>query len=336
MLCKNISKNLFFVTVFFAFACVLTNCKFVSSHGFGFSDKNKDKSAADFSVNYEKPKVLGAIKSDEITESSGIVESRCNKNVLWTHNDSGDGNYIYALNLQGQKLGTFRVTGAKNSDWEDIATFKTQTGECFLYIGDIGNNELEGRQQIIYRVREPTVTGDTNTNRSTAIDTEQSETIKFLYPDTPHNAETLMIHPTTGEIYILTKESGNPAGVYKLAANYNLDSTNQLQKISDFTVPAVPYGLLTGGEISPDGKRTVVCDYFAGYEIELPQNAKSFDDIWKQKPVKIDLGERKQGEAVGYSADGKSIYATSEKKNSPLIVVTKINILRSSTNTDSE
>ncbi len=83
----------------------------------------------------------------------------------------------------------------------------------------------------------------------------------------------------------------------------------------------MPNGFLTGGDISPDGKRVIVCDYFSAYEIVLPESAKNFDDIWKEKPSVIQLGEREQGEAVSYSADGKSILATSEKKNSPIIEV---------------
>jgi len=280
-----------------------------------------ENSADGFSRNYENPKVTGTIKSGEILESSGIVQSRCSENVFWTHNDSGDAEFIFAINSEGEKLGTFRVTGAKNIDWEDIATVKNQAGECFLYIGDIGDNARERRILTVYRVKEPSVAGDTNTNKKSAIPTEAAEAIKFIYPDARHDAETLMVHPATGDIYILSKQFSGAAGVYKLAANYSPDKPNTLEKIADFTVPAVPNGLLTGGDISPDGRRAVICDYFAGYEIELPENDKNFDNIWKQKPAKINLGERAQGEAVGYSADGKSIYATSEKKNSPLIMV---------------
>ena len=100
-----------------------------------------------------------------------------------------------------------------------------------------------------------------------------------------------------------------------------MEKTNTLKKIADFSVPAVPNGFLTGGDISPDGMRVVVCDYFSAYEIILPKGKQNFDEIWTQKPLMVELGERNQGEAVAYSADGKSIFATSEKKNSPLIEV---------------
>lgn len=326
MSCKNISKNLLFVTAFFAFALFSGSCKYVKyayTYGFeGLKDK-PEVNASGFSTNYDAPQITGTIKTAEIIESSGVVNSRCNENVLWIHNDSGDGSYIYALDKQGAKLGKFRVSGAKHIDWEDIATFKNPAGECFLYIGDIGNNDLNQDKLTIYRVKEPAVANNSETSRDTAIETEKAEAIKFSYPDDTHNAETLMVHPATGDIYVVTKEDSEQAGVYKLAANYNADSLNKLEKVSDFKVPAIPYGMLTGGDISPDGKRVVLCDYFAGYEIELPANAQNFDDIWKQKIAKINLGERKQGEAITYSTDGKSIYATSEKKNAPVILVNR-------------
>ncbi|MBA2493383.1 MAG: hypothetical protein H0V31_01640, partial [Acidobacteria bacterium] len=224
---------------------------------------------------------------------------------------------------QGKKLGTWKVSGAKNNDWEDIAALQdTKSGKCFLYIGDIGNNERLKSEFTIYRVAEPQVADkDANSSTKNPSKTDTAEAVKFDYPDTRHDAETLLIHPQSGEIYILTKRLDGAASVYKLAANYSSEKTNTLKKIGDFSVPAVPNGFLTGGDISPDGKRIIICDYFSAYEIVLPESAKSFDDIWKEKPSVVQLGEREQGEAVSYSADGKSILATSEKKNSPIIEV---------------
>lgn len=319
MLCKNITKKISFVTIF-AFLCLnLASC---SLNGFGLSNQNGVSADAEDSKEYGSPKVLGRISSDEINESSGLAASRCNEGVLWTHNDSGDQPFIYALNLKGEKIGTWRVTGAKNSDWEDLATYKNENGECFLYIGDIGNNERVKAQLTIYRVAEPKISANADhSSRKNPPSTETAQAIKVLYPDSRHNAETLMVHPKTGDVYILTKEMTGASGVYKLPANYNPDKTNRLEKIADFRVPAIPDGFLTGGEIAPDGNRVVISDYFAGYEILLPAKTADFDEIWKEKPLKIELGERKQGEAVSYSADGKSIFATSEGKNSPLIEV---------------
>lgn len=313
MLMKNISKIFAFVISLSA----ISACSVVFP-----SHEQLKNEQEQFSKDWEKPKVVGNIESSEITESSGIAASRCTENVFWTHNDSGDDAYIFALDEKGKKLGTWKVANAKNIDWEDIATRKEKSGECFLYIGDFGNNKRTRGEFTIYRVKEPSV-GDENksSSKKNPVTTESAEAIKFSYPETRHDAETLMIHPETGDIYVVSKRLSGAAGVYKLKANYSLEKTNALEKIADFSVPATPNGFLTGGDISPDGKRAVICDYFNAYEIVLPENAKNFDEIWTQKPEIIELGTREIGEAVGYAADGNSIFATSEKTDSPFIQV---------------
>jgi hypothetical protein len=131
----------------------------------------------------------------------------------------------------------------------------------------------------------------------------------------------LLVHPKTGDIYVLTKRVDGPSAVYKLKPDFTLGAVQPAAKIAETAVPTVPNGLLTGGSISTDGTHVAVCDYSAGYELVLPENAKDFDEIWKTKPVAIDIGDRKQGEAISYSADGNSLIATSEGKNSPVFEI---------------
>jgi hypothetical protein len=317
MLNKNITKFFGFVISLLLICLIFSGCSLVSSN-----EKQVKKDNDSQSSSYLEPKIVGKIESSEIKESSGLAASRCQENVFWTHNDSGDEAFIYALDAKGEKLGTWRVSGAENKDWEDMATFQTEKGECFLYIGDIGNNERLKSEMTIYRVREPQVSSeDKSSSRKNPSQTENSEVIKFVYPEIRHDAETLMIHPKTGDIYILAKRVSGASVVYKLKSDIALTKNAPLEKIADFSVPAIPDGLLTGGDISPDGKRIVLCDYFDGYEMVLSENAKNFDEIWEEKPSVIQLGKREQGEAICYSADGNSIFATSEKKNSPMIEV---------------
>jgi hypothetical protein len=315
---KTITKNSSFVIFLIVFCCLFSGCFAVSSSQI----ENTNRTDKKLSEHYGKPEIVGTIKTGEIIESSGIVASKCQENVFWTHNDSGDSAFVFALNAKGEKLGTWLVKDAKNIDWEDIATFKSPNGECFLYIGDIGNNTRVRNDLTIYRVREPKVErANANSSKKNPISTESSDAIKFDYPDVRHDAETLLVHPQTGDVYVLSKRLQGASGVYKLPANYSLGKTNRLEKVADFAVPALPNGFVTGGDISSDGKRVVICDYFAAYEIVLPENAKNFDEIWKETPEIIQLGEREQGEAVCYSANGNSIFATSENQNSPLIQV---------------
>ncbi len=53
----------------------------------------------------------------------------------------------------------------------------------------------------------------------------------------------------------------------------------------------------------------------------MPDAATDFDEIWGQEPEPVNLGKRAAGEAVSYDIDGTSIFATSEKKHSPVIEV---------------
>ncbi len=311
MLSKNITKKLLFVTVFSAFCTIFTNCGLVSSNNSNSNAQTEPVSQE----KYSKPKVVGTIKSDEITESSGLIQSRCAPNVFWTHNDSGGSEFIFAINEKGEKLGTWKVAGAKNNDWEDMATIKDKTGKCSIFLGDIGNNGGEKSKFTVYKIAEPKVSeADKTSTKKKPGKTENAQAIKFSYPnDIKPDSETLLVHPQTGEIYVLTKQMLGSSKVYKIG--------KKVENVGSVSVPAIPNGFLTAGEISPDGKRVVLVDYFAGYELTLPTNAKKFDEIWSQTPERIELGERKQGEAVCYTADGRKIYATSEKKNSPVIMV---------------
>src|SRR5438874_9337753 len=70
---------------------------------------------------YGGPVLLGTLQEKAVTESSGLVASRRTPGVFWTHNDSGDGPYLYATDRKGRALAKFTVSGATNVDWEDIA-----------------------------------------------------------------------------------------------------------------------------------------------------------------------------------------------------------------------
>lgn len=272
---------------------------------------------------YEQPKVVGRIKSKEIAESSGLAASLCRTDILWTHNDSGDGPFIYAIDPSGESRGVWKVANAENEDWEDMATTRDPSGKCFLYLGEIGNTDKLTRvEHTIYRVAEPEVADKVTETKKTAANTAAAEAMKFKFADGTHDAETMIVHPQTGDIYVLTKSRNDPSFVYKLTPAFGSTTVTVAKKIAEIRVPVIPFGFLTGGSISPDGRRVVLCDYAAAYELVLPDGA-AFDEIWKQRPVAIQLGERKQGESITYSADGRSIYATSERSDPPIIQVTR-------------
>lgn len=260
----------------------------------------------------------GRITSREITESSGIAASKCQANVLWTHNDSGDGPFIYAIDMLGRHLGTWKIPNVSNFDWEDIANYRNKDGTCYIYIGEIGNNRRRRAESEIFRIVEPMIEGAGGSNRRKPVITPNAAKLRFVYPDVRQDAEALLVHPKSGDLYVISKLLTGAAGVYKVQAAFDSSIAITAEKVGELSLPAVPNGLVTGGDISPDGRRVVIADYFSGYELILPDGEENFDEIWRSKPEPFDIGSREIGESVAYSADGSSVFSTSEKRYSPV------------------
>jgi hypothetical protein len=256
-----------------------------------------------------------------VEESSGLAASVGQPGLFWTHNDSGDGPYLYALDGEGRRRGVWRVAGARAVDWEDMAAGPgPEPGRPYLYVGDIGDNGRDRPHINVYRVPEPQVLpADTAATRRAPRQTEPAVELRLKYPDGPHNAEALLVHPTTGDLYIVVKNGQPACAVYRLRAAHAASGVNTLERAGEFRSPSPLGSLVTGGAISPDGRRVVICDYLAAYEMRLPDAAAAFDDIWQQTPVAISLGPRDQGEAVCYRPDGAALLATSE--GSPALLV---------------
>ena len=272
---------------------------------------------------YSPSKVTGKIRSQEIVESSGIAASKCQSDVFWTHNDSGGKAAIYAFNRSGEDLGTWRISNVENRDWEDIATWKDSSGRCFIYIGEIGDNKRIWPEYAVIRVEEPIIQ-TRNAADPEGRETLPGQTLRYVYPDGNEDAEALMVHPQSGDIFVITKNDSGPAAVYRIPGEFDVARNINAVKVARITLPAVPNGLVTGGDISPDGRRVILCDYRQAYEFELSALVSDFDEIWKQKPYAFEIGRRKTGEAVCYSVDGNEIFATSEGKNPSIVSVTRL------------
>jgi hypothetical protein len=272
---------------------------------------------------YGTPTRIAALKNPAVDESSGLAASRTNPGIYWTHNDSGDGPLVYAFDATGESRGVFRVAGARARDWEDMAIGPGPArGQSYLYLGDIGDNDKARKEIVVYRVAEPKLTfADKNSSKGKPQTTATADVIRLRYPDGKFDAETLLVHPTTGNLYIITKVMLKNAVVYEAAAPLVTGQVTTMRRIGEIKVPSIMGGVLTGGAISPDGRRIALCDYVQGYEILLPAASKNFNDIWKQTITGFKLGQREQGESITYRADGKALLATSEGKSPPLIQV---------------
>ena len=290
--------------------------------------KESQPEPVEMTSSYDPPVQLGFLEDQTIGESSGLAASRHNPGLFWTHNDSDGGPFLYAFDHRGKKRGVWRVTGALARDWEDMAAGPgPQPGLSYLYVGDIGDNNMRRNEIIVYRVEEPIIApADAASTKSNPRATKPAVAIRLKYPDGKHDAEALLVHPTTGDLYIITKAALAPAGVYRIAAAATLQKSGVsiLFRVGEVQVPSMLGSIITGGDISPDGYRVALCDYLTGYEMQLPEGSTtSFDAIWKQPIRPVNVGPRQQGEAICYRLDGGALLTTSEKLPTPLIEVVR-------------
>jgi hypothetical protein len=256
---------------------------------------------------YGEPELLGDIADPAVTESSGVVASRRAPGRFWTHNDSDDGAVLYCLDDHAASCGTWTVAGAEAFDWEDIAAGPgPEAGTPYLYIGDIGDNLAVRTSIVVYRVPEP----EPGASRGT---TPSADVLTLRYPDEPHDAEALMVHPTSGDVYVIVKEPS--PSVYVARGLSVAGPARTMEKVATLAVGgATALTSVTGADISPDGTRVALCSYAEGFELVLPEGASDFDAVWAQPVRPLDLGPRPQGEGIAYSSDGRGIVTTSERR----------------------
>ena len=274
---------------------------------------------------YGPPVKLADLEDKAINESSGLVASRTSPGNYWTHNDSGNGPVIYAFDSNGRRRGVWRVMGATSDDWEDMAAGPgPKANTSYLYIGDIGDNDGTRSEIVLWRIPEPVIPAtDTGSTERRPEVTEPAEKIRLRYPDGKHDSEALLIHPTTGRIYVVTKVPLINASVYAADMPSDTSEVTTLTRVGEVELPGLAGGIVTGGAISPDGTRAALCDYFNGYEFVLKDSSLLFDSIWKQPLTVVDIGNRKHGETITYRLDGNALMVTSERLPAPLIEIVR-------------
>ena len=257
---------------------------------------------------------IGKVQTDLIKEASGMAASRKNPGVLWVHNDSGDSARIYAISTEGKLLKICRIDGGHCRDWEDIAIGPGPDKQLdYLYIGDIGDNGARYKSIIIYRLPEPKV--DPNSTQ-TDIQIGPAETIELLYPDGPKDAETLMVDPVNGDIYVISKRKVF-CRVYRVASD---ELTQRPVRMSQVAI--LPWTLAVGGDISPDGKYIIVRS-LSHASLWLRPKDKPLWQAFSQEPINIQLMPEPQGEAICFDAKGRGFFSTSEKAHQPIYYFAK-------------
>jgi hypothetical protein len=241
------------------------------------------------------------LQAPRLSESSGIIPSRRRPGVFWTHNDSGDGPYLYATDSAGTNLGKVRVQGATTIDWEDISSgaCTRSEGTC-LFIGDIGDNNSRRPWITVYVVPEPEPPsgGPGDTLRFAAVE----DTITLRYPDRPHDAEAMAV--IGGWVYVITKDRTSPPVLYRSPTR--VTGPRVLSPVG--TLP-ISTGLLrgrlvTGAAASADGKVLVARTYVSLHFFALTDGAPT--PLTDRDGIVIPVVEA-QGEGVCFDDRGRLV-----------------------------
>ena len=182
--------------------------------------------------------LVGKIQHPHLTESSGLVVSRKDPAVFWTHNDGGGKRQVlYAMTRHGQPLAEYRITGAVLEDWEDIAA----DDQGHLFLADTGNNDAKHITMRVHQINEP------DTKASTTGIAPVTRSWNLRYPTAPFDCESLFIWSGNG--YLVSKVFNDArAVIYKFSLS-NSAPAQTLTVVGEVKIDSP----VTGAAISRDG-----------------------------------------------------------------------------------
>lgn len=278
-----------------------------------------DAGATGPGIPYGKGRLVCHLADRSIDESSGLAASRRQAGVFWTHDDSGAGPDVHAFDLGGRNLGVWRLRGAVNRDWEDMASY-TLDGNHWLLLADVGDNARRCKSSRLYFALEPTV--DPNRPAKARPGGRPAPpargkvemTVDFFYDNGCQDCEAVAVDPNTRTIILIAKRGKRV--VYQMP----LPDRTPKAPLTARTIGTLSLGWVSAMDISPDGRRALVATY--GHLVEYARSpGESWQAAFARKGRVIPAPGRKQGEAACYDREGGTIYLTSEGTPCPLFEV---------------
>lgn len=223
-----------------------------------------------------------------LQEISGLAYSNVYEDIVWTHNDSGGGPKLYAIDTNTcETVAVLTMDGVPARDIEAIAAGVNTIGERVLWVGDIGDNTAARSTISLYEVREPR---NLVSQRVRAIRYE-------LHYSEPQDAEALIADPMSDQLWIVSK--GLLGGsVWEVPSPLWPGDAPGLRKIGE------EEGFVTDAAMAPDGSRYAVRDYS---EVRIYRGKPAGELI-----ARMPLPDQVQGEAVTWTPDGRGLLIASE------------------------
>jgi hypothetical protein len=280
--------------------------------------------ASELCTRWSPPQVLGQLDFRLIPEASGIGVARDAERIY--HINDGNRPEFLVTDRAGSLLQQVQVEGFAPVDVEDLALGRCGERTC-VYLADVGDNARRRDFVRIAVIEEAPRFGARITPRAI---------ITARYPDGPHNAEAIALHPS-GDLFLVTKSGSGagqagPARVYRLgAAQLAAGGEQQFEARGEIPVPALTgtgierRRVVTAMDIAPDGGRLLLLTYDSAIEIaaDLAEPLPG-PSGWSEGRTHrtVPIAPLIQAESIAYDRDGRSIlYSTESVRDSavPLI-----------------
>jgi hypothetical protein len=264
-----------------------------------------------YKIKSRKKEISGFLQSPETKETSGIAASGIFSNIYYIHNDSGDTSRFFAITPKGKLVSTLYFKRDQNNppwqlDCEDISVGKgPKAGKSYVYLGDIGDNFYERSYITVYRFEEQPSWMNNSVNHVVPVQ------LHLSYPDSPQDAETLMIDPLQNLLYIINKRT-DTIRVYTTPLDFKNNEKRILTLRSKIHFPGYkPFKYITAGDISKDGTKILMKSYGRVYFWRRKENEPVWETL-RRKPQELPYDIQRQGEAIGFTPDGDGYYTTTE------------------------
>lgn len=226
----------------------------------------------------------------DIVESSGLVVLPVTTTgaLVVTTNDSGDTGRVFTVDVgSGSTVGVTSWT----QDPVDVEAL-APAGPGHVWVGDIGDNRhVRDFVEVLWVPVGP---------EDVAADPDAYE---LVYPDGPRDAEALVRHPLTGQLFVITK--GVFAGtVYAAPLRLRSDRPNRLTEVGEAP------GMVTDATFLPGGGGVVMRTYSTAHLAAYPS--------W-QPVTSWELPQQEQGEGIALAM--RELLVSSEGARSQVLKV---------------
>ncbi len=199
-------------------------------------------------------------------------------------------------------LGTYTLQGIAAIDYEDIAVGPGPAeGTSYLFVGDIGDDTGTRTEGIVvYRVSEPEVTGAGDQVLSGV------DALNLAFPDGARDAETLLVDPQSGDLFVITKQDTFNR-IYRATAPGSGSQSIVMQLMGEMDWTGA-----VAGDVSQSGLEILIKSHSSVYLYDRSYG----QDLWEA----IDTGSaftnpsyapETQGESIAFDIHGENFYTLS-------------------------